>query len=382
MTSLSLSGYHRTLNELEDRRRVGQFTYGGNLRYRPLRRLDLALNFVGDHLSMPLLPREQPYNRYYFRGTDLGNLSLDYKYRYRNFSFFGEVAGAVLCCGTAAQAGTNGLAMLHGLNIGLDPKADLVLVYRNYAPDYRSLSARPFGESAGGRNETGVYLGLELRPAIRWRVNAYVDVWRHPWLRYTIDAPSSGREYRFRLTYTVKRKLDAYLEARSEIKGYGIDGGDDLRLDPVVDRTRFQARFHTGYRLTSALEWRSRLDIGYTEDPLKGQQNGAMLFQDIHYRPLGPLSVSARVAVFATPGYDVRFYEYENGLTYNARVLPYYGEGLRSFLLLRYKGIRRLTLEARIARTQTTDGTTLGSGWEATDKTHRTEVAGQVIWRW
>ncbi|MGB3799405.1 MAG: helix-hairpin-helix domain-containing protein [Lewinella sp.] len=382
VSSLSLSGYHRTRNELDDRRLVGQTTYGGNLRYQPLRRLQVGINFVGEHLSTPLLPREQAYNRYYFRGTDLGNVSLDYRYRLRNFSFFGEVAGIAFSGGHGATPQASGLAMLHGVNVGLDPKVDLVLLYRRYAPEYRALNARPFGETAGGRNETGLYLGLELRPGLRWRANAYVDVWRHPWLRYNIDAPSSGREYRFRLTYTIKRKLDTYFELRSETKGAGVDGGEALKLDPVIDRTRFQARLHAGYRITPALEWRSRLDAGFTEDAHDGRQSGFMIFQDLHYRPLGAFSFSGRLAVFRTPGYDVRFYEYENGLTYNARVLPYYGEGLRSFLLLRYKGIRNLTLEARIARTQTTDGSTLGSGLEATDNTHRTEVAGQVIWRW
>ena len=382
VSSLSLSGYHRTRNELADRRIVGQTTFGGNLRFEPTRRLSLGLNFVGEHLGTPLQPRDQPYNRFYFRGTDVGNLSLDYRYRIRNFSFFGELAGNAYCCGAGEVARDRGTALLSGVNVGLDPRADLAVVYRRYAPAYRALNARPFGEAAGGRNEEGLYLGIELRPGQRWRVNAYADAWRHPWLRFGIDAPSIGREYRLRATYTVKRKLDTYLELRSETKGTGVDGGDSLRLDRVVARTRWQLRAHAGYRLTSALEWRSRLDVGYTDTRGAGRQRGWMAYQDLHYRPLGPFGFSARLAVFRTPGYDVRFYEYENGLTYNARVLPYYGEGLRGFLLLRYKGIRRLTLEARVARTQQTDGRPLGSGLEATDKPHRTEVAGQVIWRW
>ena len=382
VTSLGLSGYHRTRNELADRRLVGQTTFGGNLRYRPLRKLEGGINFIGTRLSLPLLPREQVYNRAYFRGTQLGNVSVDYRYQWRNFSFFGEVAANAYCCGEGEKPDRSGTALLTGVNVGLDPKADLAIVFRRYDPAYRALRARPFGESSGGRNETGLYLGLELRPAVRWRVNGYVDLWRHPWLRFNIDAPTTGEEYRLRLTYTVKRKLDTYLELRSETKGTGLNGGEALKLDPVAPRTRFQFRAHAGYRLTAALEWRSRLDVGSTEDPAEGRRSGLMVFQDLHYRPLGPFGFSARLAVFRTPGYDVRFYEYENGLTYNARVVPYYGEGLRGFLLLRYKGIRRLTLEARVARTENTDGRTLGSGLEATGKTHRTEVAGQVVWRW
>ncbi len=373
VTSLGLSGLHRTTNELADRNAITQSSYGGSLQYRPLRHLHLGLNFLGEHLSQPLLPRPAPYNRYYFRGTDLQNLSLDYRYRYRNFSFFGEVAGAL---------SNGGKALLHGIQLGLDRRADLAIVYRKYDRDYQALSAQPFGESSGGRNEAGVYVGLELRPAARWRVNAYYDLWQHPWLRFTIDAPSSGREYRLRLTYAVRHKLDAYAEVRGETKGYGAPATGQEKFDRVVDRTRFQARLHAGYHLTPVLEWRSRLDLGYTNDDRKGYQRGALLFQDLHYRPLGPVSFSARVAVFTTDGYDVRFYQYENGLTYNAFVLPYYGQGARSYLLLRYKALRGLTLETRLAQTRSFDGTPFGSGLDATEKTHRTEVAAQVIYRW
>ncbi len=370
-TSLPLSGYHRTVGEREDRNALTQSSYGGSLRYRPNSRLHLALNFLGEHLSAPLLPTPRPYNRFYFRGTDLRNVSVDYRYRLRNFSFFGEVAGS----------GPSGQAMVHGLNLGLDPRADLAVVYRNYGRDYQALSAQPFGETSGGRNEEGVYLGLELRPSVRWRLNAYYDLWRHAWLRFNIDAPSSGREYRLRLSYLIKRTLDSYLELRGETKGLGVRGDEAAKLDPVIARRRFQARLHAGYRFAAAWEWRSRLDAGFTEDAREGRQTGIMFFQDLHYRPLKPLSFSARLAAYATDSYDVRFYEYENGLTYNAYVLPYYGKGLRGYLLLRYKGIRGLTLEARVAQTRSTDGSTFGSGLEATDRNHRTDVSGQAIWR-
>jgi hypothetical protein len=369
VTSLRLDGYHRTLAEIEDRNRINQLSYGGSLVFRPGRRLRLAVNALGERLSQSLHPRPRPYNRFYFRGEELHNVSLDYRYRLGNLSFFGEVATAL----------PGGVAQLHGLLAGLDRKIDLALLYRNYDRDYRALNARPFGETSGGRNEEGLYLGLEVRPATHWRINAYYDLWRHDWLRFNIDAPSGGREYRLRVSYFLKRKLDSYLELRGETKG---TGGDGDRLDPVVDRTRFQARLHAGYFLTEALEVRGRLDAGFTDRPDRERQNGVMLFGDLHYRPLGAWSVSARLAVYHTPGYDVRFYQYENGLTYNAFVLPYFGEGGRSFLLLRYKGIRRLTLEARLARSQTFNGETFGSGLEETDKSRRTEIGGQVIWRW
>ena len=369
VTSLKTSGLHRTEAELEDRNVLRRTSYGGRITYRPSSRLQVSVNTLGEQLSLPLEPRPQPYNHHYFRGNKLLNVSLDYHYRWRNVSCFGEVAGG----------SEMGKAMLHGINLGLHRRADVAIVYRHYDRDYRALNARPFAETSGGRNEEGLYLGVEVRPALRWRVNAYFDTWRHPYQRYGIPEPSTGREYRLRVSYAIKRKLDSYLELRRETKAYGKTINKVRR---VVPRTRFQGRLHLGYKLTPALEWRSRIDGGYVVDALRGRQLGGMVYQDLHYRPLGPFSFSARVAVFHTDGFDVRFYQYENGLTYNARVLPYYHEGGRSFLLLRYKGLRKLTLEARVAQTRYFDGRTFGSGWEATERTYRTEVGGQLVWRW
>lgn len=373
VSSLNLSGFNRTPAEVADRNAITQISYGGSLQFRPSQRLKLGFNFLGENLSRPLERNPQAYSRFFFSGTDLQNASLDYRYRYRNFTFFGELAHSL----------GSGTAMLHALQLGVDRDVDVAIVYRRYERDYQALNAFPFGETSGGRNEEGLYFGLEVRPNIHWRLNAYYDLWSNPWLRFNVDGPSGGREYRFRLTYTQKRKLNAYLEVRSETKGFGTDGDERefTNLDPVVNRTRFQGRLHFGYKITKALEWRSRIDAGFTEDELNGRQEGFMLYQDFHYRPLGPLSFSARFAVFDTDGFDVRFYQYENGLTYNAFVLPYYNQGTRTFLLLRYKGIRGLTFEGRIAQTFFSDGTTFGSGLEATDKSRRTELGTQVIYR-
>ncbi len=106
-----------------------------------------------------------------------------------------------------------------------------------------------------------------------------------------------------------------------------------------------------------------------------------MVYQDLHYRPRSSFSFSARMAFFNTDGFNVRFYQYENGLLYNARVLPYYNRGTRTFFLVRYKGIRGLTIEARIAQTFYTDGTLFDNGLEATGGPRRTEVGMQGIWR-
>ncbi|MFT6000968.1 MAG: hypothetical protein ACI81P_003434 [Neolewinella sp.] len=382
ITSLDLTGLNRTPNEVEDRNSITQVNFGGSLRYRASQRLQLGFNVLSTNLSRPLELRDQAYNRFFFRGTDLINAGIDYRYRLRNFTFFGEIAGSQNLSENVENT-TIGVAQIHGLMMGLDRFVDLSVVYRNYGVGYQALNARPFGETTGARNEEGLYFGLEVRPGKHWRINAYYDLFRFPYLRFNIDAPSEGHEYRFRVTYWQKRKMETYLELRSETKGFGTDGDESVftNLDPVVARTRFQARLHFSYKIDNAWEWRSRFDAGFTEDPLNGQENGFMIYQDLRFRPSGPFSFTARMAIFDTDGFNVRFYQYENGLLYNARVIPYYHQGTRAFFLVRYKGIRGLTLEGRIAQTFYTDGTIFDTGLEATGGPRRTDAGLQAIWR-
>lgn len=376
VSSLDVSGFNRTPSQVIDRNALRMYNYGGSLMYRPFGNLKLALNALGTRLDNRLFRRSAAYSRFFFQGDRLTNVSLDYRYRLRNFTFFGELATSHNP--TPGQEKITGYAQIHGLMLGLNRYADLCVLYRDYGVRFQSLFARPFGETATGRNEQGLYFGLELRPSKHWRVNAYYDLFRFPYFRFNVDAPDQGHEYRFRVTYWQKRKLETYLELRSETKGFGLSGEI---IDPVVPRTRFQGRLHFAYKITPQLEWRSRIDAGFTEDVGEGRQTGLMLYQGLHYRSRGAWSLSGRVGFFNTADFDVRFYQYENGLLYNARVVPYYGRGTRSYLLVRYKGIRQLTVEARIAQTFFTDGREVGSGLEATGGPVRTEVGGQVIYR-
>ena len=376
VSALNASGFHRTPGEVADRNAVRQTSYGTVYRYRPTRNLRLGLNVLGEHLSHSLEPRRRTDNYYAFRGTDLLNGSVDYRAYWRNLSFFGEVAGS--------WSGQSGIAMLHGMQLGLDRSVDLALVYRNYGLAYQALAARPFGETSGGRNEQGMYVGLELRPTDQWKLSAYYDLWRHDWLRYHLNGPSGGREWRLRLTHLRKRRSEAYLEVRSETKGAGTDklGATTVRIDAVVPRTRLQTRLHFRYQLSKSWDWRSRLDWGYTETTFAERETGTMLYQELVFRPEdSPWRFNARMATFHTDGYDVRFYQYEAGLTYNAFVLPYYGKGTRSYVVVRYKGFRGLTLEGRVAQTVYAEDRTLGSGLERIEGRRRTQVATQAIWR-
>ncbi|MCB0568985.1 MAG: helix-hairpin-helix domain-containing protein [Phaeodactylibacter sp.] len=367
ISSLDLDGLHRTPTEIAGENTIGQTTFGARLRWKG-RRGHIAFNALHEQIDADLVPRPQPYNLFYFNGNRLFNASVDYSVVYQNYNFFGETA----------VSDNGAVATLNGLLMGLDRSVDLAVLVRHFPRDYQALNPNPFAETSGARNETGVYLGLEVRPHAHWKLSTYFDAWQHPWLRFNTDAPSRGYEYRARLTYYLKRNLEAYVEVRDEVKEQNIDKAEGKNNFTLPNRI-FQTRLHLSKKVSKALELRSRIDFGFSDNDINATQRGFVIYQDVLFKPIGfPLSFTTRLALFDTDGFQARYYSYENALLYAFSIPAYYNKGTRFYFNLRYRGIRNLTIEARFAQTYWRNQNSFGSGTEEINGPARTEVGAQV----
>lgn len=361
------SGFHRTATEIENRRTVRQTTGGASLQYiRP--RVHLGLNAIQTWLDKPLTPSPRAYNQFYFRGDQLANVSVDYSFILRNWNFFGETA----------LSDNGAMATVNGLLVGVDRRTDLAILYRHYPRDYQTLYGAPFAETGGTRNEEGLYFGLESRPIRNWSVSAYFDLWRHPWLRFQVDAPSRGHEYRLRLTFEKRRRMRAFVEWRQEFKEENQANYEGFYRG-LAQTQLGQLRFFVSNQITKALELRSRADWSYFVDNAGGRSYGFAVVQDLIFQPIAfPLSFNTRFAIYDTDGYQVRFYYYENDLLNTFSIPPYYNRGSRFYFNVRYRPVSALTLEARFAQTFWANQKTIGSGLDLVDQPRRTQVSAQV----
>jgi hypothetical protein len=368
ISSLPVSGLHRTKNEIADRGIQRQFSVGGNVSYN-FRNLHVGVNGVQYQFKWPIQKNDDPYNLYALAGRSFGNYSFDYGYTFRNLHVFGE----------AAFTQNLDRAFVNGLVVSVDAKVDMSLLHRHISPRYQSLYTNAFTENSLPNNEQGIFAGLSVRPVNALRFDAYVDFYSFPWLKYLVDAPSSETDFMVQAGYKPNRKFETYIRYRNEIKGRNDNPGE-LVVTPVEATPKQNLRVHLSYKKTPALTIRSRLELVWFAHRTQRQEKGLHAFLEGHLKPqMKKYSGSIRFQYFKTGGYNSRLYAYENDVLYSYSIPVFYDAGYRYYLNLTYDLSKQISLWIRFAQTIYLDKQVIGTALDEISGNKRTEVKLQVI---
>lgn len=370
VSSLQTSGLHRTANEIADKNIQQQIAFGGNVKYR-INRLMVGANAVQYQFKLPLIKAADPYNAYALTGKSFGNYSVDYSYTFRNLHFFGE----------AAVSSKNSPAFINGVLLSVASNVDMSLLYRNISKGYQSLYSNAFTESTYPTNEKGLFTGISIRPNSSWRIDAYADIYRFPWLKFRVNAPSEGKDYMLQVDYKPNKVFEIYSRFKAEAKSINFNPAG-LPLSPVVEQPRKNWRTHISYKLDRSFTLRSRAEIVWFDKKGQASSEGFLLYTDVLYKPvMKPFSGNIRLMYFETDDYNSRLYAYENDVLYSFSIPVFYDKGYRYYVNLNYDLGKKLTLWARWAQFIYTERETVGSGLDEIPKNRRSEVKLQLMYK-
>lgn len=317
ITSFQTSGLHRTVAELHDRHTVRHRLVGANIKYS-FPRWQTGMNFVSHHYSHPVKKNGDPYNIYAIQGSTWLNLSLDFSGTYRNFHFFGE---------WAADRHRN-FALVSGLIASLDKRVDWSLHIRKIDPGYQSIFGNAFTESSLPQNETGVYTGFTIRPISGWAIDTYADIFYFRWLKYRSDAPASGSQYFFQVTWKPSRNTELYSRVRYRSKP--VNTVDPVRVDYPEEARSINWRSHLNHSLSRSICIRKRAEFCTYRQGMAGRAYGYLLYFDLLFKPVRrSYSFNTRLLFFESENYDTRIYAYENDLPFISSTPSFFGSGLR-----------------------------------------------------
>ncbi len=349
ISSLGNTGFHRTISELESRKKINETNYGLILNYKH-KSLDGGLIFHRTNFSVPIYREPTPYNTFAFSGEQNNNLGFFLNYTWSNFTFFSE----------AAKTLDHGSAITMGSLGSLTSKLDISLLYRNFSKDFNSFYSNAVSESTLPQNEAGFYWGMKYAFNKKYSLSGYLDLFRFPWLRYRGYSPSNGREWLMRFNYRPSKTVSLFVQAREESKIRNIPTETNLYQTGIGSKRNFW--FNADYSATQKLSFKTRAQFStYSLNNI--HTTGLAIVQDVNFE-IGRFTFSTRYALFDTDDYDNRQYVYERDVWLAFSFPAYYGVGVRSYAMVHYKVNQKIDLWVRWARTSYTDRDTIGSGGE------------------
>lgn len=366
-SSISSTELHRTQKETAINDKIKLWTVGAHLTLLT-EKGQFGITYLSYRFNAVFSPLWKLYNCNYFRGNHNENVSVDYRLRYNNMLFFGEMA----------FDGKMNTAVLAGLNFKPYSRLSLSLLGHSYAPEYNAYYANAFSEGTLVKNEYGFLSTGEWHFFRRWQLNFYCDVYAFPWLKYRINAPSDGFEYAIQTVFkpTSYSQINIRYKTMSKYKNINISEDKFPSVENVIkNQIRLQLSF-----LQGAWELKTLMDGNCVSIPSnQSKTSGLGLSQEINYSPVKRnYTVSLKYALFDTDNYENRIFSYEKSYPGSFSFSSYYGEGNRFSLLFNYKCSSKLNVWLKVSQSAYNDRSLIGTDLEQVKGNCLTDVSGMI----
>ena len=363
VSSLQLSGLHRTPFELANRSSVHENNVASIISYKN-KSLDAGIVLHHTQFNIPFRPTPNLYNQFNFNGMTNTNAGFYVNYSWNNFTFFSEAAHTI----------NRGYGAIMGILGSITPLLDVSLMFRKFDRDFISLYSNALSENTNPQNESGMYWGWKYVINKKYSLSGYFDLFRFPWLRYRSYAPSNGNEWLLRFNFKPSKTISLFLQAREETKVRNRATDTNLFLtQPGIKRNYW---INADYQITSRLSFKTRAQFSHYSLGEKFTK-GMVLLHDVVYST-GKILISARYALFDTEDYDNRLYVYEKDVWLAFSFPAYYGVGVRNYLLFQYSVSKHVDVWLRWAHVRYTDRDSIGSGSETIEGNIRNDIKFQT----
>jgi hypothetical protein len=368
VSSIGSAGTHATEDQLQDRHVLGETMAATHLKFRE-QNFEIGATAGTSHYNLPIVPGSEPYRYYSFRGKSVNIAGADYRYVFKDISIAGEVA----------RSFPGGLSTIHLLRAEPFAGNSFAIAYRYYSPEYQGLRPMAFGENSLASNESGWTVGTELVPFSMVRLSAMADVWKHPWLRYRINSPSQGKEYRMSLKINLKRWVENEIRYRYRNRPLNLSGVGDI---PFPERVNWQFWMASSTLLLGNHIKTSIKFYNQQYDTIGDYENGYYVCNDWFFDTgFYKLRLGFRQGWFRTDGYNSRIYAYEFDTPWSYSIPFLSGKGTRTALMVSGSPVSSLTIYAKAGLSYYPGQTSTGSGDNLTQGPRQTEIHVHICWK-
>jgi hypothetical protein len=370
ISSLLISGYHRTTTEREKHNTISEQNIGIHGLYKlPSQKGQIGITALNTDYNSYLLKKDVPYNRFEFKGKHNLTIGVHGDYRWQNIHFFGE----------GARSKSGGLGGIAGLIAGLGKTFDFTMLLRHYDKDFHTFYGNSVSEATRPINETGTYWGLRYSPNRRWQFSTYYDRFNFQWLKYQVNAPAGGHDFYLHALWKPNKRFNAYALYHEKHKPRNLPEANEP-VPPVAQSVRRAAMINVEYEVPLRFTVRTRIQAGDFSYKEISSSKGFTVLQDITWK-FSRIEFSGRVAFFATDDYDSRQYVYEKDMLYAFSLPAYYDRGTRHYLMARYTLSKQMKVWLRWSQTRYSKLETISSGLNEIKGNKRSELKMQVMYQ-
>ena len=369
ISSFKTDGIHRTEGDLEKKNKITIQTFGGNIRYvTPDFHIGLtALTYSFGGLTVE--PELKPYNIFYFRGKRNTNVGADYRLRHRQIVLFGETA--------ISENGA--MATLNALQWNLSTSFRTLLLYRNFSRNYQAFYGNAFSQNSTVQNEEGLYFSMQWAPIAYWKLSGYADFFRFPWLKYGVDAPSSGQEYMVQADFSGIKKTIISTRYRLRSREKNITQEHEVMILPA---DQHRVRLQITHKPSTVMTFRTTMEGNVYDDKNSPSGRGWVISQNMSWKKAEhPVQADLFAAYFNTSDYNTRVFSNEKNMLYSFSIPSFYGEGIRLTAVLRYNFTKNVYISAKAAWTHYYDRDVIGSDLEEIKGRDKIDLYAQLRWK-
>ena len=236
------------------------------------------------------------------------------------------------------------VAGLAGVKFG-DTRFRQMLLVRNYAKDFPSWHGNPFSAQSNFDNETGLYYGVTILPRKDTKINCYFDLWSFPETRYFEKMPTVGSDQFLQLETRISENTFRFtIQNKQKEKYITLDEAEIRDFERLLLRLDWWQKLGV-ITMKSRAEWISEY---LPEDKVHGK--GVLFYEQAKLRS-EKLQIIAQITVYRSvlKPFKVKHYMYENNVNGIMQNSVFSGDGVASYLLLRYDLFNNVHLQAKIS---------------------------------
>lgn len=362
VTSLYISGLHRTVLEQSKRNNLKEDVLGVNTGYTSDKYGRFGITYIVSDFDRSFVASERDRFRFQVRHNEAFALNGDFLWK--SLNIFGEAARS----SSGGTAGTAGAILNWGTS-------EFVAHVRRYDRDFHSFHGSGFGRrSTENRNENGTYLGGNIDITKSIGVSFYHDRYQYPWRTYWIPFSVRGKESMilFRYSKSAKSAISVRYKRRSQGERLSVFDSEGRRWDKAGTEKRHQVRltwrrvFSNRFRLMNRIE-----GVVLRHEPKGNIVNfnissgrGILLYQDLRIQGKQYGRLYLRYGVFLSKDAPVEFYPIRRDFPGTFSTLYLQGNGYIGTVLYTYHLTKAFDFSFRYSFIRYSGRSSIGSGYD------------------